>query len=823
MNRLLVGLLAAVLFLACSDDERSAVGNCTSDEHCTRPERCLENVCAVAYEDDGGDPEPVGGEVRVFAVGWKPLLAEAESLETFDRAISDLVASKVEPHLSAERPSLLVFPENTGLVAAFVGERNATARAQPGAAQALLELGESWEDAIEYYRSRSATELSFFRLITLSWTDMQWRTLEGTFARLARDLGVWVAVTYDTALAERSSDPDDIAVLVDPTVGDLSYAWVAVSDDVYNQTLLFDPDGELAARWVKEYLVPLEEAALDLVYGRFGGLRAAALPFGPTASVISKDAWMPDVLDRLALDGARLMLQPEAFTGWITPTLPNDEWGPDVVKEGGWGHVMRYPEFRANLLPCMSANLIDLPFDCQSAIVTDPHLAGGLSGFVGQDPDVGFARVAPWTFEDTQQGSLEERRERLKEQSARLLPGSGDELENGYLADTVWMDLNLSAPFPTEAEPAVEVAPSAAGEQRRPSVAVLADGTTVAVWEDTRGGPARLYGARLAAGADSFGEARVRVRTKGAVRAPRLDGDGSLLHLVWQEAEGEAWRVRYACSSDGGRSFADSVTLSTAGDSYVPSLAVGDDGAVHVAWVERHDGSGRIWYARRPVGAESFEPSRPVEALPESDYDPRQNRWAPTVDARGPRVAIAWADFRSFSWEIWGTVSVDNGTSFAAAVRLDDATEVDWETIHSEPQFAFTGDDSLVLVWTDLRVRHEDYDVRARRIVLDSNEPAPASVSLASTDVAGRPQWRPAVAALGDEVVVAWQDFREGRNELRYSRSSNAGRSFSADALLHDLAIAEAFNPAAAASGDRFMIVYESTASSRRRVVVEER
>jgi hypothetical protein len=79
------------------------------------------------------------------------------------------------------------------------------------------------------------------------------------------------------------------------------------------------------------------------------------------------------------------------------------------------------------------------------------------------------------------------------------------------------------------------------------------------------------------------------------------------------------------------------------------------------------------------------------------------------------------------------------------------------------------------------------------------------------------------VAALGDEVVVAWQDFREGRNELRYSRSSNAGRSFSADALLHDLAIAEAFNPAAAASGDRFMIVYESTASSRRRVVVEER
>lgn len=50
---------------------------------------------------------------------------------------------------------------------------------------------------------------------------------------------------------------------------------------------------------------------------------------------------MPDVLDRLALDGARLMLQPEAFTGWVTPTLPDDEWGPDVVKEGGWAHASR--------------------------------------------------------------------------------------------------------------------------------------------------------------------------------------------------------------------------------------------------------------------------------------------------------------------------------------------------------------------------------------------------------------------------------------------------------------------------------------------------
>ncbi len=360
MNRYSIAVLSLVAFLACGDDDRPADGQCTSDAHCAGELRCLEGACAVALQDPGGAPEAVGGPVRVFAVGWKPLLSEAATLETFDRAISDLVAGEVAPHLSAERPNLLVFPENTGLVAAFVGERNAAARAQPSAVQALLQANESWAGAVERYGDRSADDLSNFRLITLTWTDIQWRTLEGTFARIARELGVWVAVTYDTALAMRSTDTDDIAALVDPALADRSHAWVASTDDVHNQTLLFDPDGELVARWAKEYLVPLEESVLDLSYGHFGGVRAAMLPFGPTASVISKDAWMPDVLDRLALDGTRLMLQPEAFTGWITPTLPDGEWGPDVVKEGGWGHVMRYPEFRANVLPCMSANLIDL-------------------------------------------------------------------------------------------------------------------------------------------------------------------------------------------------------------------------------------------------------------------------------------------------------------------------------------------------------------------------------------------------------------------------------------------------------------------------------
>ncbi len=162
-------------------------------------------------------------------------------------------------------------------------------------------------------------------------------------------------------------------------------------------------------------------------------------------------------------------------------------------------------------------------------------------------------------------------------------------------------------------------------------------------------------------------------------------------------------------------------------------------------------------------------------------------------------------------------MSRDGGASFAAAMRLDDAVDVNWETIHSEPQLELGEDDSLLLVWTDLRVRYEDYDVRARRF---TNGQAAPSISLASTDTGSRPQWRPALALRDDQALAVWQDFRTGRNELRYTSSADADRSFAADVLLHDVPSGEAFNPTVAASAERFLVVYESTASGERRVVM---
>ena len=60
-----------------------------------------------------------------------------------------------------------------------------------------------------------------------------------------------------------------------------------------------------------------------------------------------------------------------------------------------------------------------------------------------------FLRLGPWTFADPGEADpsldLEARRVILEQEGQRLLPGSGDPLEDGYVETVVWADLELAA------------------------------------------------------------------------------------------------------------------------------------------------------------------------------------------------------------------------------------------------------------------------------------------------------------------------------------------------------------------------------------------
>jgi hypothetical protein len=788
---------------------------CEVDGDCRRRLDCLEGICAPALEDPGGDDESRGGPVRVFAIGLRPLPEEAETQTTFASSIRALVEAEVAPFLASDRPNLLVFPENSGLMATLIGQRGATGRGASSAGDALISIYNGYEGAREYYVDRfSHISIPFGAQLLMGPTDTMHRSLELAFATLAEEFGVWVAVTYDVANAERVGDASLLPLLADETDRDRSTVFRVSEPRVPNQTILYAPDGSVHSAHEKEYLVPDEETLLGLTYGRHGNLTRARLPFGELGVVISKDAWMPDVLDRLALSGVNLLIQPEAFSGWAIPHGADEAFPPDVVNEGGYAAVMKHAEFVANVLSCMSVNFFDMVFDCQNAVWVDPHLAPAPGSFVGQDPMPGFGVVAPWAIEDPQEGTLEERRAVLEAEGYALLPGG--ERENQYAHETVHFDLDLGAPFPMRPNGDVTLVAQSSSAQRRPDAVLLADGTRYVVFEDARGGTSRVYGMRLGSDGEP-GELRMRVSSRGPARRPKLARSNDDVLLVFQDGSKDAQRIRVHRSTDGGRSFDGGRTLAE-GDVWMPVIAAEGD-RVTIAWIDASHGPGRVTLAESADGGRRFGEPFELESVRGEPYDTRQNAWAPSLTRRGETTVIAWIDFRSFTWEVYGSARTADDETFAKPRRLDDALEA-VEPIHGDPQVLLTETGDWLLAHTDLRVRREDYDPRVRRLSTDGTSDE-SSVSIAATDSSGRSQWRPVLAEHEGVVYAAFQDFRDGVNRIRVARSLDGGLTFGDDVLVVDDAAADAFLPAFVSSPTGPPdVLFEATGTGQRQIAL---
>lgn len=663
-------------------------------------------ACPIAFSDTG--------EVRVFAMGHKLRMEEVETHEAWRASLSGRFARDVAPCLSLDRPNLVVYPEDVVLHAMALGSRGADARAGETSIDAVGALFGTYEAPIQFYSERFPDTPPIRRLL-LGFTDTLWRALSG-FGDIAREHGAWIMATGNVADATPTDDAAAVAALQDPDLPP-GPVWLADTDDVWNQTILWGPDGEIFARRRKVYLTPPEMDLLQMSWGPPEALTPIETPFAKIGVVISKDAWMPDVLDRLAARGANLMVQPEAFSGWaIAETSQKKEWLPDVFKESSWSHVQKYAEARFNATPVLTGNLLDFVFDGQAHIVKDGAPGDDPMGFIGQDPDVGFSAVGPWVETDATA------REDLRAVGESLLPGGAR--ENEYVESLVAADLALGdfdAPDPgtDPRDTSVEVPHCTA----RPQVAVAGGSTYIAC--ETQDGVALLRDGEV-------------VREEPG-RTPALAGDV----MAWVDADADV-RVGDA-------------RIASAG-AWMPDLALGAGGDPVVVWAALDEGNTRVFAARGP----DFAPVR-VTARKPSAPDPIENEWAPSVAVAGDRVVVGFTAFWNYSWDVVLAESADGGASFADARRIDDAGDAS-ERLHADVDLAFGRDGLLWAAWTDLRDRRPDTEVRFGAEPFDVLLWAPAQL--------GRPDWRPSLVPADDGVHVVWQEQREGTSDLVYKGGS---------------------------------------------------
>ncbi|MFN7971100.1 MAG: exo-alpha-sialidase [Acidobacteriota bacterium] len=200
------------------------------------------------------------------------------------------------------------------------------------------------------------------------------------------------------------------------------------------------------------------------------------------------------------------------------------------------------------------------------------------------------------------------------------------------------------------------------------------------------------------------------------------------------------------------------------------SLAAGAAGLRAVVWQDARDGNGEIYLKRSTDGGGTWSPDRNLSA------DPAGQLW-PCVAVSGTTVHVVWKDWRTGLSQVRYARSTDGGVTFAAAVQVSMNPTQEINGVY--PALAVFGPDVHV-AWTE--ERGGNYDVRYRRST-DAGVTWLPDVRL-TTDAAMQGFIGKAIAASGNQVLVAWVDYRDGNPEVYARASSDRGASWGHDVRL---------------------------------------
>ena len=457
------------------------------------------------------------GDLRVVGVQYRQDISAVVSYDTFRTRMRCLVEELVVPHEVPGRPTLAVFNEDIGLMTLATGARGATVRAQAGTragapagdaepvgvASALGELNAAYAPQIAAVTALLGP-VDPRKQIFLGATDTEVRAFNITFSDIARDYGIYVVASNNEPTYRETHDPTEVAALGDPELEPgLTTAYVPTATHVPNATFLWGPsdvdaaapDGarNLLFRNEKVPLTSLESTILALDPGPSTGAAGRANAAGAVvaghrlgfatslpAFVYGYDIGQPrpagdpcadtsvgyvPCMDSLGVD---TVVQAEANPGRWTGPGGNSDWQPLEWMASAWRAVSDPTvHFRYAINPMMVGNLLDLPFDGQSAIlargggaagryvgdaVALPSDAAPYQQYAGDRP--GFLALAPWVVPDASRAALQA-------EGARLAPGSGDAEEDNYLETAVYADLApVAAPVPAAAPVTLAAPPS---------------------------------------------------------------------------------------------------------------------------------------------------------------------------------------------------------------------------------------------------------------------------------------------------------------------------------------------------------------------------
>ena len=329
----------------------------------------------------------------------------------------------------------------------------------------------------------------------------------------------------------------------------------------------------------------------------------------------------------------------------------------------------------------------------------------------------------------------------------------------------------------------------------------------LAVWQDERNqsGEPEVYGARVSPGGGVLDTSGFLItRCARGQYTPAVAFDGTNFLTVWEDDRNGYTDIYGARVTPGGDVLdPDGIAICQAPSwQYNPVLAF--DGANYlVVWQDHRNGLDNpdIYGARVTPGGQVLDPA----GIAISQAPSRQ--FHPAVAYGGGNYLVAWQDYRSGQWDIYGTRVTPGGF----VLNTDGIAISQAPHQQTAPAIGFDGANFL-LVWADDRVISGMTDIYGARVT-------PAGVVLdasgfAVSHVQGEEE-APALAYGGSTYFVAWEDYRRSvYSDIFGARVTTQGTVLDSTGIALSTAEYDQLGPAVAFDDTNFVALWEDCCTS---------
>jgi len=219
------------------------------------------------------------------------------------------------------------------------------------------------------------------------------------------------------------------------------------------------------------------------------------------------------------------------------------------------------------------------------------------------------------------------------------------------------------------------------------------------------------------------------------------------------------------------------------------SIASNGD-TIHVVWWDSRDGNTEIYYKRSTDGGENWGADTRLT-----------NNTALSIDVciavNGSNVHVVWEDNRDGENEIYYKRSINSGNTWGNDVRLTFANNSAFL-----PSIAVSGS-NVHVTWNDAR-DSDNGEIYYKNSGDNGSTWGPDTRLSYNAEYSGIPS----IAASGQKVYVAWEDYRNGKGDIYFIRSSNNGVNWGAETNLTENEN-DSWDPSIAAHGSVVHCTYQ--------------